>query len=71
VKESKIYTIQHIVFPKNLLLRKITFVCRQKEWYKKQSIAVWWSLSYGLALADKPNKQLKFFMLGFSLFNID
>lgn len=70
MKESKIFTIKRIGTGKLTSLRKITFVCRQKEFYQKNSIAIWWQKSYGVGIIGKPNKQLKYFMIGISLFEI-
>lgn len=70
MKESKVFTIKSVGTGKLTNLRKITFVCRQKEFYQKNSIALWWKKSYGVGIIGKPNKQLKYFMIGMSLFGI-
>ena len=70
MKESKVYTIKNVGTGKLTNLRKITFVCRQNEFYQKNSIALWWKKSYGVGIIGKPNKQLKYFMIGISLFGI-
>ena len=70
MKESKVFTIKSVVTGKLTNLRKITFVCRQKEFYQKNSIALWLKTSYGVGIIGKPNKQLKYFMIGVSLFGI-
>ena len=70
MKESKVFTIKSVGTGNLTNLRKITFVCRQKEFYQKNSIALWWKKSYGVGIIGKPNKQLKYFMIGISLFGI-
>lgn len=70
MKKSKVFTIKKVGTVKLTNSRKITFVCRQKEFYQKNSIALWWEKSYGVRIIDNPNKQLKYFMIGISLFGI-
>ena len=69
-RESRIYSIKRIEFGKTTNLRKITFVCREKESYDKSGIGIWWKKSCGLGIIDEPNKRLKYFMFGITLFNI-
>ena len=70
MRDSKVFTIKRVGTGKLTNLRSITFVCREKEFYQKNSIALWWKKSYGVGIIGKPNKQLKYFMIGISLFNI-
>jgi len=70
MKKSEVFTIKSIKTGKITRLRNITFVCRQKEFYQKNSIALWWKKTYGVGIIGKSNKQLKYFMIGISLFEI-
>lgn len=70
MEESKVYTIKHINTGRLTNLRKITFVCRQKEFYDKNGIGIWWKQSYGVGIINQPNKQLKYFMIGITLIGI-
>ena len=70
MKKSKLYAIRTINLGALTNLRKITFVCRQKEFYHKNTIGIWWKKSYGLGIIGEPNKQLKYFMFGVSFIGV-
>lgn len=70
MKESKIYTCKQLKI-RIFNIIKVIFVCSQKKFYHKNTIGIWYRKSYGLGLVGKPNKQIKYFMIGISLFNIN
>ena len=56
--------------PDQIISRRITFVCREREFYQKDGFGFWCKRSYGLGIIGKPTKQLKYFMFGFTFFDI-
>jgi hypothetical protein len=70
IKESKVFVCKGMNVSKVTPLRRILFVFRQKEWYDKNAIALWWKKSIGTGIIGKPNHRFKFFMIGVSLFNL-
>ena len=70
IRESRIFALKKLNFGTITNLRKMTFVCREKEFYEKDGFGFWWRRSYGLGIIGKPTKQLKYFMFGFTFFDI-
>ncbi|MEI6243029.1 MAG: hypothetical protein WCP39_06465 [Chlamydiota bacterium] len=70
MKESKVYLLKTWTVPKITNLIKITFVCRQRMFYNKRELGIWWKKSYGIGISGKPNRQLKYFMIGVSLIGL-
>jgi hypothetical protein len=68
--ESKVYFVKHIKTGKLTNLRGMAFVFRQKEWYDKYVIGIWWKRSWGLHIAGRPKTQLKYLMIGFKFINL-
>lgn len=66
MKDSKIYAFKN--FYPNLLVKKITFVYRQKEPYNHPALGLWWNLNTGIGITNKP-QVLKHLMIGLNLFN--
>ncbi len=70
MKESRVFGMKKIMLGKRTRFRYILMVCREKEFYQKQTIGIWWKLSKGLGLIENPKKQIKYFMFGISFFHI-
>lgn len=66
MKESKLYAFKKF-YPK-FLVKKITFVYRQKEFYHHPALGIWWELNTGIGVANKP-LVLKHLMIGLNLIN--
>jgi hypothetical protein len=68
-EESKVYVSKTLIKTK-LRIKKVHFVCRQRESYDKQAVGIWWRPSTGVGVQGKPNRVLKYFMFGISFFNL-
>jgi hypothetical protein len=64
MEEAKIYQLRKIYPP--VLIRKITWVFRDKEFYQHAAFGIWWDKNTGLKIANK-NRELKYFMIGLYL----
>ncbi len=69
-RERRVFVCKDLDTGKIGNLRRITFVCREREFYQKDGFGFWWKRSYGLGIIGKPTKQLKYFMFGFTFFDI-
>jgi hypothetical protein len=67
--ESKIFVFKRIKITGQISLREIIFVCREKEHYQSDGFGFWWQKQYGLRIKNS-NKQIKYFMFGFTFFDI-
>ena len=67
--ESDIYTSGGVIFKKSRFIKRISYVCRDKEWYNHPSISIWWQSSKGLGIKGKK-KALRYFQIGIQLVGI-
>lgn len=70
MKESKLYLFKGINLGKATPLRRMIFVCREKESYDKNGIGIWWKKYMGLGISGKPDKGFKYLMVGLTLINL-
>ncbi len=70
--ESKLYFFKEFKL-NSKKFKKINFVCRQRDFYNKRTIGIWWKKNLGILKIGKDNepaKQFKYFMFGFSFVDI-
>lgn len=70
MEESKVYLLKDFNLGKATKLRRATVVCREREWYDKQSIGIWWKWRLGVGVMKQAYKQFKYFMFGISFINV-
>lgn len=70
MREDKVYVLKCFKVGKLTPLRSIDFVIRKKQWYEKYQLSIWWSKDIGIGIIGKPRKQIKYFMIGVTIINI-
>lgn len=63
--------MKKIMLGKRTRFRYILMVCREKEFYEKNRLGIWWKLNRGLGLVSNPKKEEKYFMLGVNIVHIN
>lgn len=69
LKEGIVHVSNTILKRNKGRIRKVHFVFKGKDSYKKTGIGIWWSTNKGVGIIGKPDRQLKYFMFGMTLFN--
>lgn len=69
MKESKSYFSKELLLGTLTPLRKIIFVGREKKFYQKNGLGIWWKLNTGIGIHGKPGRILRHFMFGANIFN--